>query len=128
MVQLKVLILIIVGTISLSNKDRSHHQDNEQIMVCNIADTVILEKNEYSMKVNSIGFDLSILAKAKLKRINSMESPQVSLSIKGTRFIAVGINMFSSALPKNAEYFFPLNSDKKVWLKGNVLQFNRVTQ
>ncbi len=126
MAPFKVLILAIVGIISLNNKDCNHHQNNGQIVFYNITDTVTLEKNEYSMKVNSVGFDLSMLAEIKLKRINNMKNPQINLSIGGARFIAVGMDMFSSSLPKNAEYFFPLNKEKKVWFNGNMLQFNKI--
>jgi hypothetical protein len=128
MAPFKVLILAIVGTISLNNKDCNHHQNNGQIVFYNITDTVTLEKNEYLMKVNSVGFDLSMLEEIKLKRINNMKSPQVSFSIGGTRFIAVGMDMLSSSLPKNAEYFFPLNKEKKAWLNGKVLQFNKINR
>ena len=128
MVQLRVLILLIAATISLSNKDCSyHHQNNEQIVFYSITDTVTFEKNEYLMKTNSVGFDVSMSSEIKLKKINNMESPRVSLSIGGAKFIAVGMDMFSSSLPKNAEYFFPLNKEKIVWINGNVLQFKKVT-
>ncbi len=128
MVSFKTLILVIVGMISLNNKDRkSLCQNNEQIIFYNATDTVALERNEYLMKTNSVGFDLSMLAEIKLKRINNMKNPKVGLSIGGAKFIAVGMDIFSSSMPKNAEYFFPLNIEKKVWCRGNVLQFSKVS-
>jgi len=97
-------------------------------MFYNNIDTIILKKNDYSIKQNSAGFDLAILKADKLKRIISLDNPSVTFNMKGANLTARGIDIFSSVLPKEADYFFSLNKQNRIiFIKENTLQFTVIS-
>lgn len=128
MVQFKVLILIVAGFISINSCDKVRKTSKcDEIIFYNSNDKVSIEINEYNLINNKVGFDLVILDSLKLNKLVKIVNPSVEFCVENKKNIAKGNFIFNSSVPLNAQYFFPLDKNNKVYLfKGNVLTFKKI--
>jgi hypothetical protein len=134
MVQFKALILVIVAIISLNNNrvnailfDDEKKTDCGYFIFYNSTDTIRVIGNEFEVKTNKTGFDLKIIEANKLSLISMLENPFIEICLLDKRFLAKGIDIFSSHIPEESDYFFPLDKNKHVVLfNKNTLQFKKI--
>jgi len=118
-----------VAIISLKNKTefKNYQCEATSMIFFNNKDTVILNKDEYIIELSARGFDLVILDKSKLEKLIKLDTPQLRFNFHDKMNIAKGIDIFSSFLPNQADYFFGLNKNKKIAIfKGNILRFTKI--
>ena len=110
MVQLEVLTLLTVGIISLNSMcANSAHMKCDKVVIANEKNRVELEKEEYSLKENQSGYALIIISTDKLQLVSKMEKPEIFFCDGEKKQIAYGNAIFSSTIPKDADYFYGLN-------------------
>lgn len=128
MIQLKVLVLIVLGIISTNNYNKVRTVSNcDEIIFYDSNDKISIEKNEYNVIKNRVGFDLVILNSLKLNKLLKINNPSVEFCVENKKFIAKGNFIFNSSIPLNTKYFFPLDKNNKIYLfKGNVLTFKKI--
>lgn len=124
MVQLKVLMLLIVVFITLNSKCQNVKLKNdidkcEQIIVF-YTDLVKLElfKGDYNLVKTQRGYDLQILNEVKLHEVTKMEKPTMKFCFDNMNKEARPLDILSSNVPANTDYFFPINANGSVSITG----------
>ena len=97
----------------LSDCDKVVISDGKTVVELSGKDVVITEQ--------ATAFRFVVLDSAKLRVASQLNSPTIKLCYQGTQMVAYGNPVFSSAIPKGAEAFYPLSQDNKImFVKGSL--------
>jgi len=81
-----------------------------------------LVKAEYNLKVQENNCDIIILNEEKLASIRTYKYPVISFCIDKIKYQARGNKILNSGVPKDCDYFFPINDDGTIsFFKENVI-------
>ncbi|WP_225872639.1 sialidase family protein [Pedobacter frigoris] len=123
----KAFFLLIVSIISLNIRVYGQGNEQKKFAFYDSKDTVVLQKNEYAIKHNAFGFNLTVINKDKQKKISALDKPNINFTVKGAEATAVGLFVLSAAMPMGHDYFFPLNGNNGVFfIKSNSIEFTRI--
>ncbi|MET0462886.1 MAG: hypothetical protein ABW007_07020 [Chitinophagaceae bacterium] len=132
MAVLKVLSLAIAAITSLTNaKSNECFSDSlgscEKVLFFTHADTIVLDQTDYQMEDNAAGCELTITNKEKLSLVKELKNPAMSFCRKGERRKAKGNDIFSSSIPNEANYFFPLDKKGYIYIeRKNVVNLKEI--
>ena len=120
MIHLKKAILIKVGFIILINsflisnaQNLNYGGNNENYII--FSDSIKLEKKDYQIKVTmNIDLDIIIINKKKLQRIKELKNPVLLICIDNKIYIAKGNDIFSSEVPSECDYFYPIDKNGSI--------------
>lgn len=128
MVQLKVLMLVKVGIIIMSNFTNLSEGVNEKEVQKNIRfqdslhenpDTIKIVENDYKLILDTLNtIRIKILRPAVLQMLMDKHNPVISILYKGEKYIAKGNHIISSSVPGNCDMFYFTNR-VGCWIVGN---------
>lgn len=79
-------------------------------------------KDDYNLKVQTNNCDIIILDKEKLDSIRTGKYPVISFCITKVKYQAKGNKILNSGVPKDCDYFFPINDDGTIsFFKENII-------
>ena len=137
MVQLKVLILAKLVITLLNNSCNSLCRPVSNRDIINIVqnkktinDTIILSQKDYEIKYrDNYTLEIKIIDSLRIDEIKSMKRPIIEINIDGNIKIVKGNNILSSKIPKDCDYFYPLDiNDNPLIINGfiNLKQVSKV--
>lgn len=98
-----------------------------EIVVYNSQEKFSIRNTDYELISNDVGFDLRILNSNFIQLLKKIENPTFELCVENKRYVAKGNDLLSSKVPAQADYFFPLNQQKKIdFFKNNLISFRKI--
>lgn len=127
MLKLNVLLVLMSATIGLNYPTILQNQQPEkQITFFDKRDTIVLQKEDFTLLQRQAGFDLLVLNKSKLKKIAKLTNPQSEFTSAEQAYRAVGVGILSSRVPDIGDYYFTVNGYRRIIIfKGNILSFKK---
>jgi hypothetical protein len=127
MLKLNVLLVLMSAIIGLNKPTPlQSQQPAKQISFFDKKDTVVLQKEDYTLVQRQAGFDLLVLNKGKLKRIAKLTNPQSEFTSVNQAYRAVSVGILSSRVPDIGDYYFTVNGYRRIIIfKGNILSFKK---
>jgi hypothetical protein len=134
MVQFKALILaiqVIITLNSFSGQQKKSHSDLENKIVenrMNDNDTIVISKSQYKILINKMGtLKIEVTDMTLVAKIVKDISPIFKLELENSYIVAKGNDIFSSSEPKECDYFYPFDNDKKVIMyEKKIIDFSRI--
>jgi hypothetical protein len=128
MLNLNALLVLMSAIIGLNKPVQlQSHQPAKEISFFDTRDTIVLQKEDYTLVQRQAGFDLLVLNKGKLKKIAKLYNPKSEFISDNQAYRAVGVGILSSRVPDIGDYYFPVNGYRRIIIfKGNILNFKRI--
>ena len=122
MEQFRVLVLVSLAIMTLNscngqnNKSTTPHAKEVVKKVMN--DTILISKAQFKIVRSTIGvLDIEINENNLVDKIADSNNPILRIELDGIYATAKGNNIFSSSVPNECDYFYPLGNDNKVTMK-----------
>jgi len=116
--KMKVVIIILSSCFICKAQEIRIKEFKDTFVVFN--DTLYLNKEDFKIVFeNEKCFNILITSSEKLNKILVMKEPIVSISIGRNLYSAKGNGIFSSKIPVDCDYFYPINE------KGNIFSVPR---
>ncbi len=124
MVMSRVLILINLAIMSINNCKSQSHISKHMNETKNI---LIISESKYNIIINNnIVLDIEITDKNILNIIRNLDQPIFKIELNKRIIIAKGNNFLSSFVPKNCDYFYPIDDNGKILLyKDNIINLKK---
>lgn len=122
MEKFRALILVSLAIMTLNscnsqNKNSTTPQTREAVKKV-MNDTILISKTQFKIVRNKIGvLDIEIKENNLIDKIADSKNPILMIELGGIYTIAKGNNIFSSSVPNECDYFYPLGNDNKVIMK-----------
>jgi len=131
MVQFKVLTLAKVAIISLSSLLSScYGQEQKSIKYMKIyfSDTLIVSNEKIDVrKVEDKEIEVWISNDSIQKKISNLIKPTIILEFNGNKYIAKPNLIYSSSIPNECDYFYPINKEGKVFnINNGIILFYKI--
>lgn len=98
-----------VGIININRCDKVNPTSKcDNIIFYNSNDKIIIERNEYNIISNKVGFDLVIQNNSKLNKLLKIINPSVDFCIQNKKHTAKGNFIYDSNIPSGVNFFFPI--------------------
>lgn len=117
---LVLLSLSIMTLNSCSSQNKNSNTPRTKEVVQNIMnDTILISKAQFEIVNNKIGvLDIKIKEDNLIGIIADSDNPILRIELKGNYVTVKGNNIFSSSVPNECDYFYPLDNDNKVVTKN----------
>lgn len=124
MAQFRALILVSLAIMTLnscSGQNRKNTTSEVKEVVKKIMnDTILISKVQFEIVENKMGvLDIEIKEDNLIDKIADSDNPVLRIELDGNYVTAKGNNIFSSSVPNECDYFYPLSNDSKVVTKNN---------
>jgi len=133
MEQYKAFILLTLATTILINcisPQNSFLPNSKQKFMNSInetKDTIYIYESDYKVVFSkSDMIKIVIINKTLFNKLSNRIDPTLVLHIKNKSYTAKGVEIFSSELPHDCEYFFPLKKKKILFSENNTLELRKV--
>lgn len=133
MEQFKALALVVVVIISLNSckgtQNSNMNINCNEIVFYNSSHQISFKTKNCVFNSSENGFELTILNDSDIQKLKRIDNPIAEFYLGKTKHIAKGNNLFSSEVPLNVDYFFPLNQSNKIeFFKDTVITFRKIKQ
>lgn len=128
MLKMNALLVLMWAIIGLNKPTPlQSQQPAKQISFFDTRDTIVLQKEDYTLMQRQAGFDVLVLNKAKLKKIAKLNNPKSEFISDNQAYRAVGVGILSPRVPDIGDYYFAVNAYRRIIIfKGNILNFKKI--
>lgn len=129
MVQLKVLIQVIAVIILLNRREYVQKRDEFRYVLNkkSINDTLFLAQKDYKIVYRNVYcLDLKIIDSIKIDSLKKNKNPIIKINLDDSFIVAKGNNIFSSSVPENCDYFYPLDMENKLIMVNGIINLRKI--
>ena len=109
------------------NKNSTTPQTKEAVKKV-MNDTILISKAQFEIVRNKMGvLDIEVKENNLIDKIADSNNPILRIALDGIYVTAKGNNIFSSSVPKECDYFYPLGNDNKVIMQNkSILNLRKI--